>query len=87
MTERIRGYVSGSNRAADGRNVWSVRAKDPASQYNGQWFVVASVHGGLELARGLNVNFAIGTIDDPSGKKVSRAVDICLEAADGTVST
>lgn len=86
MENRHRGFVSGSHQTADRRTVWSVRVKDPASQYDGQKFVVASVRGGLELARGLNVHFAIGTVDDPSGNKVPRAVDVCLEAACGQLS-
>jgi hypothetical protein len=40
---------------------------------------VASVNGALELARGLNVNFAIGTIDDSTGNKALRAVDVRLD--------
>ncbi len=81
MNARHRGFVSGSHLAAVGRTVWTVRVKDYASQYDGRKFVVASVRGGLELARGLNVHFAIGTVDDSAGNKVPRAVDVCLENA------
>jgi hypothetical protein len=56
--------------------------KDPESPHDGKKFVVASVRDGLELAKGLNVHFAIGTIDDQSGMKVPRAVDVILEATE-----
>lgn len=79
---RHTGFVVGSDASTERREVWKVRVKDPASQYDGQKFVAASVRGGLELARGLNVHFVIGTMDDPSGSKVLRAVDVCLEAPD-----
>jgi hypothetical protein len=79
MSRRYRGFVVGSELSRDGRSVWSVRVKDPGSGYDGQKLVVASVHGGLELARGLNVNFVIGTLDDQSGSPALRAVDIRLE--------
>lgn len=77
--QRHAGFVVGSDTSPERREVWKVRVKDSTSQYDGQKFVVASVRGGLELARGLNVHFAIGTMDDPSGSKVLRAVDVCLE--------
>lgn len=80
---RHKGYVLGSDAAPEGRYVWKVRVKDPTSPHDGQKIVVASIRGGLELARGLNVNFAIGTMDDTAGVKVLRAVDICLETPDG----
>ncbi len=86
MDNRHRGFVTGSHQTSDGRTVWSVRVKDPTSRYDGQKFVVASVRGGLELARGLNVHFVIGTVDDLSGNKVPRAVDVCLETACGQKS-
>ncbi len=79
-SERHRGFVVGSDTSQSGRNVWKVRVKDSESSHDGQKLVVASVRGGLELARGLNVHFAIGTINDHSGTKVLRAVDVCLEA-------
>lgn len=79
MTQRHRGFVCGSNISSDQHMVWSVRVKDPESNHNGKRLVVASVHDGLELARGLNVHFAIGTIDGPKGEKIMRAVDVCLE--------
>lgn len=81
-TQRHKGFVVGFDSASEGRTVWKVRVKDSTSPYDEQKLVVASVRSGLELARGLNVHFAIGTIDDPSGMKVLRAVDICLETPD-----
>lgn len=81
-SKRTKGFVVGFDTAPKGQSVWKVRVKDPTSPHDGQKLVVASVRGGLELARGLNVHFAIGTIDDPSGTKVLRAVDVCLETPD-----
>ena len=86
MSQRHCGYVTGSHEASSGHKVWTVRVKDRGSSYDGQKLIVASIRGGLELARGLNVHFAIGTIDDQSGQKVSRAVDVCLETAAGSVN-
>ena len=80
--KRTKGFVVGFDTSPEGRNVWKVRVKDPSDPHDGQKLVVASVRSGLELARGLNVHFAIGTIDDSSGTKVLRAVDICLETPD-----
>lgn len=78
--QRHRGFIIGSDASPEGRTVWKVRVKDPASTHDGQKLVVVSVRGGLELARGLNVHFAIGTVDDHSGVKVARAVDVKLES-------
>lgn len=86
-SKRTKGFVVGFDSASEGRAVWKVRVKDPGSSHDGQKLVVASVRGGLELAKGLNVHFAIGTMDDPSGAKVLRAVDICLEACDDDLGT
>jgi len=79
MTERHKGYVVGCNRKPDNKNIWKVRVKDENSSFNGQKFTVVSVCGEMELARGLNVNFAVGTIDGEKGQKVFRAVDVRLE--------
>lgn len=79
MPERHKGYVVGRDETSEGQKIWKVRVKDPASPHNKQKLIVASVHDQLELAQGLNVNFAIGTIDDKDGNKVSRAVDVRLE--------
>jgi hypothetical protein len=79
MSERYKGFIVGSDSTAEGRIIWKLRVKDPNSPYDEQKLIVASIRGGLELARGLNVHFAIGTIDDLSGLKVLRAVDVCLE--------
>lgn len=79
MIPRYRGYITGSDPNPQGQTVWRARVKDPASSRDGQKLVVASVREGLELARGLNVHFAIGTVDDQSGAKVPRAVDVTLE--------
>lgn len=81
-SERTKGFVVGFDTAAEGRTVWKVRVKDSTSPHNGKKLVAASVRDGLTLARGLNVHFAIGTIDDSSGTKVLRAVDVSLETPD-----
>ena len=80
MTQRHRGFVVGSRSSQKDQKIWTVRVKDPHSQYNERKFVAISVRGGLELAQGLNVHFAIGTIDDQRGAKILRAVDVCLES-------
>lgn len=77
--QRHKGFVVGCDQNPEGQSVWKVRVNDADSQFNGSKLVVASVHGGLELARGLNVNFAIGTVDDKSGQEIPRAVDVRLE--------
>src|SRR3989344_618422 len=69
-SKRHRGFVIGSDTTSKQREIWKVRVKDPTSPHDGEKLVVASVRGGLELARGLNVHFVIGTMDDPSGAKV-----------------
>lgn len=79
---RHHGFVTGSDPGPKGQLVWKVRVKDRSSTYDGQKLVVASIRGGLELARGLNVHFAIGTVDDQQGQKVPRAVDVTLESAE-----
>lgn len=80
MPERHKGYVAGSNQSASsGQVIWTVRVKDSESPYDGRKFSVASAHGDINLARGLNVDFAVGTVDDEEGKKVMRAVDVRLE--------
>lgn len=79
---RHRGFVLGSDYAPKGQKIWKVRVKDPQSPFNGQKLVVASISDGIALAQGLNVNFVIGTVDDLSGAKTPRAVDVCLEVLD-----
>ena len=79
MPERHKGYVVGSDTSPSGQLAWTVRVKDTQSPYDGQKLNVASTHKELTLARGLNVNFAIGTVDDREGNKVLRAVDVRLE--------
>lgn len=79
MSERHKGFVVASDQNLEGHLVWKVKVKDAQSPFNGKKIVVASVHDGLALARGLNVEFAIGTVDDTYGQKVVRAVDVRLE--------
>lgn len=87
-TRRVNGYVVGCDLAQSSEKlVCRVRVKDPTSPHDGQKFTVASVHGGIELAQGLNVTFVLGTIDGPAGEKVTRAVDVRLESPTSTTST
>ena len=79
MPERHKGYVVGSDETPSGQLAWTVKVKDTDSPYDRQKLNVASTHKELTLARGLNVNFAVGTLDDREGKKVLRAVDVRLE--------
>jgi len=81
MNTRYCGYVVGSRLSPQGHFVWTVRVKHPGSPHDERKLVVASVQGEIALARGLNVNFVVGTVDDRSGDKVPRAVDVCLEPA------
>lgn len=87
MPERHKGYVTGSERSEAGHFFWTVKVKDTESPYDRQYLVVASIHKGLALARGLNVNFAIGTVDDREGKEVLRAVDVRLESPSANQSS
>ena len=81
--QRHKGFVArGDQSHSSGKTVWKVRVKDAESSFDGQLIIVASTHGGIELGRGLNVDFAIGTVDDETGNKVPRAVDVCLESPD-----
>lgn len=79
IAQRHRGFVAGSQ-VQDGRVLWTVRVKDNTSPHNGKRFTVASVHEGQMLARGLNVDFVVGSVDDLSGHRVPRAVDVRVEA-------
>ncbi len=78
---RHEGFVVGSDSSRGASTVWKVRVKDRSSPHDGKKLIVASIHGGIELARGLNVNFAIGTVDDSVGDQALRAVDVRLSAA------
>lgn len=76
--QRHAGYVASCRQKSGGISVWRVTVKDAGSPHNGQSFVVASVHDGIVLARGLNVDFVVGTVDDEKSQKVFRAVDVRL---------
>ncbi len=78
IEKRHQGYVVGADPASRA-TLWKVRVKDTTSTYDGRKFIVASVHENIALARGLNVTFLIGTVDDENGTKVERAVDVRLQ--------
>lgn len=76
MMRRHRGYVIGYHNTANGPE-WTVRVKDPQSQFDGQKFVVDSIKGDFELAAGLSVDFTVENFfDDPTRGKVSKATSI-----------
>jgi hypothetical protein len=74
--KRCKGFVVGQDPTSGGTTVWKVRVKDSTSPHDGEKLVVASVRNDIELAKGLNVNFLIGSVDGPKGQKVPRAVDV-----------
>lgn len=76
--KRHRGYVIAGDKRLDGKVIWKVRVKDTESEYDGEKLSVASVHGGIELTKGLNVSFLVGLMDYKD-QKVKCAVDVCLE--------
>jgi hypothetical protein len=71
---RCSGYVSSVS-----GTVVKVCVKDARVRANGRKFVVASVRGGITLAKGINVNFIIGSVDNQVGAKVPRAIDVMPE--------
>ncbi len=79
MAKRCRGFVVGFDKNQNGQTVWKVRIKDDTSLLDGQKLAVASIHDNLELARGLNVTFVVGSVDDEHGLRVPRAVDVAIE--------
>lgn len=78
VSERVSGFVM-ANDGTPYDPLWKVRVKDSQSPYNGHKLTVASVHGDITLAQGLNVSFLIGSIDDKQGQSALRAVDVRLQ--------
>jgi hypothetical protein len=74
--DRVNGFVVGSDEAADGHMIWKVRVKDQDSEYDKMKLIVASTHNEIVLAKGLNITFEIGTMDDRTGQEVLRAIDV-----------
>jgi len=56
--KRVSGFVIGKDSVRK-QPTWKVRVKDRASSHNGEKLLVASVHPGVTLARGMNVLFEI----------------------------
>ncbi len=73
--KRHEGYVTGHSRSG---KCWMVKVKDPASEYHGTRMPIASICGDITLAKGLNVNFCVGSVDDQQGQPANRAVDVRL---------
>lgn len=75
-SKRHKGYVVfAPGESSKGR----VRVKDPTSSYNGESFIIASTHEGIQLAKGLNVSFLVGNMDGKEDEQILRAVDVALE--------
>ncbi len=74
---RVKGFVVGSD-PTPGGTVWKVRVSEVTSQHNGKKLVVVSVRDGLELVRGLDVDFTVGTVGPPEGRGL-RAFDVYLQ--------
>jgi hypothetical protein len=82
-TKRISGFVIARDGTTD-KPVWKVRVKQPGHALDGQKLIVASAHDDIALAKGLNVNFLIGTVDNQQNASALRAVDVCLTAEGST---
>jgi len=78
-SQRVKGFVIGANQGEAGNTIWKIRVRDPGSSFDGKKLPVASVRGNIELAKGLNVSFLIGTVDDQEHHPAYRAVDVQLE--------
>lgn len=78
--QRHLGHVCYASPVQEGGNqTVKVRVTDEKSSHKGKVFIVASVHGEMTLRKGLNVSFAIGTMDQEPGKpSVHVAVDVKL---------
>ncbi|MCA9363647.1 hypothetical protein KC727_00270 [Candidatus Kaiserbacteria bacterium] len=57
--------------------VWKVRVNDETNELHWRKFEVASVHGGIQLAKGLEVEFLLGSFRK-DGHPVQKAVDVAL---------
>ena len=80
--DRSKGFVVGKTERAEGKtDVWWVRVKDPGNPHNGKKLIVASIRDDVALARGLNVNFIIGTTKNERGETEPRAADVRLDRA------
>ncbi len=57
--------------------VWKVRVNDKTNGLHWKKFEVASVHGGIQLAKGLEVEFLLGNFLK-GGYSVQKAVDVTI---------
>jgi hypothetical protein len=73
---RLKGFVIGSDRVGDDA-VWEVRVNDETNGLHRQKFEVASVHGDISLAKGLEVEFLLGNFLK-DGHPVQKAVDVTI---------
>jgi hypothetical protein len=82
MENRIQGYVIAGDLSKQGKTVWKVRVNQPGSIFHKRKIIVASIHGDITLARGLNVSFILGSVNDSQGRPVLRAVDVNIVKVD-----
>jgi hypothetical protein len=73
--ERVKGYVLGKDNA-DGIQTWKVRVTDESSPFVGEKLFVASVHGDVSLAQGLEVTFLIGAFAGRNKETYHKALDV-----------
>lgn len=73
--ERVKGYVLGKDNA-DGVQTWKVRVTDESSPFVGEKLFVASVHGDVSLAQGLEVTFLIGAFAGRNKETYHKALDV-----------
>ena len=75
MENRVKGYVLGKD-LADGVPTWKVRVTDESSAFVGEKLFVASIHGDLELAQGLEVTFLIGVFNGRNREIYHKVLDV-----------
>jgi hypothetical protein len=72
---RVKGYVLGQD-YAEGLPTWKVRVTDETSPFVGDKLFVASVHGEVALAQGLEVTFLIGAFTGRSKETYHKVLDV-----------
>ncbi len=73
--KRHAGFIVGSTRKGE-IDYWTVRVKDDSSEFNGRKFEVLSVHDSVQLGRGLNITFLVGSVDSREQERILKAVDV-----------
>jgi hypothetical protein len=77
---RVKGFVVGSDQVGQEKAVvWKVRVKrNQGTEHDGKKFEVASVKGGIELAKGVDVTFVLGPVQE-RGNPVLKALDVAID--------